>query len=88
MELKVKNGYLLVESVTVAEVELSGDFQAGRIAVGPEQDLGVVVFFSKYQIFSPVYLLVAVEDVMAWIKPEAPAVEVPAEVVVDEPKND
>jgi|GEM_PF-6650241 len=72
MELKVKNGYLLVKPVPSAEYELSGSFMAGQIAVGPDQDLSVIVFFAEYDLFNTEYMLVKVEDVAVWVKPEMP----------------
>lgn len=79
MAFQVKNGYVLVTPVASAEYELSGSFIAGKIAVGPEQDLGVGVFFADYELFNTEYMLVKVEDVKVWLKPE---------VVADAPKED
>lgn len=86
MEFKVRNGYLLVSPVASVEYELSGSFMAGQIAVGPQEDLGVIVFFAEYDLFNTEYMLVKVEDVAVWIKPESSVVSAPVEVIADEPR--
>lgn len=80
MEYKVRNGYVLVKSVPSAEYELAGSFMAGQIVVGPDADLGVVVFFQDYDLFNTELMLVKTEDVSVWIKPDV-VVEAPVEVV-------
>lgn len=65
MNYKVKNGYILVKPAA-----FESNFQSGIIAVGPDQDLGTVVFFEVAKPFNDEYLLVAIEDVKVFILPE------------------
>ena len=87
MELRVKSGYVLVEKQDGALYDLMGDFICAKIVAGAPEDIGVTIFCDVYKPFNGQYLLVKVEDVAVWSKPEA-VVETPVEVVSDEPKND
>ncbi len=78
MEFKVKSGYLLVEQQEGFNYNLVGDFICAKIVVSAPEDLGVLVFTDKYVPFNSQYLLVKIEDVAVFIKPEA----------LNEPKND
>ena len=80
MEYKVKNGYVLVEPVNADTYELDGSFRAGKIVVGPDVDLGIIIFFTDCELFNSGLLIVKSEDVLVWVKPEAP-------VVSDEQQN-
>ncbi len=81
MDYKVRNGYVLVEPVDATAYDLDPSFRAGSIVVGPDADLGVIVFFQEYDSFNDAYLLVKSEEVKVWINPApvAPVVEVSAD---------
>ena len=72
MELRVKNGYVLVEQQDGTNYNLMGDFICAKIVVSAPEDLGVIIFTDKYVPFDVQHLLVKIEDVAIWIKPDAP----------------
>lgn len=74
MNLKVKSGYILVKLAAPNVADLDDRFACGAIEVGPDQDLGVKVYFQEYFVFSESLLLVKVEDVVAWELPVTPEV--------------
>ncbi len=87
MELRVKQGYVLVSFVKGVDYQLGEGWNAAKIEAGNPADVGIVVFFKEWCWFNYDLALVKIDDVVAWIKPEGKE-EVITEVVVDESKND
>ena len=81
MNLKVKSGYILVKLAAPNVADLDDRFSCGIIEVGPDQDLGVKVYFKDHSYFGEDLLIVRVEDVVAWelpVTPEVVAEDTPA----------
>lgn len=78
MELVPKQGWIFVKSLE--SDHLGETISRGQVASGIKE-IGMEVFFEEYVVFKEdeALLLVKIEDVLAWVKPE---------VVVDEPKDD
>ena len=74
MELIPKQGYIFVEIIEELPADmkpLSDSMICGRVKSGIKE-IGMVVFFEDYSMFDEegYLLLVKVDDVLAWIKPE------------------
>lgn len=80
--LIVKQGYVLVKAQSAFEYNLSSGMCCATIVAGADTHKDAVVFYESesYVLFDDQYLLVKVDDILAWIKPE----EQPS----NEPKND
>ncbi len=81
LDVKAANGYVLIKKVDI-EVDACGlnpDFFTGEVVVGPEPDLGVIVFVEhdKLKPFNDCLFLVAIADirVIANVKKEEPVSE-------------
>jgi hypothetical protein len=72
MEIIPKQGYLLVELIQESErkSDLDSNINSGKIVSGAINDKGVTIFFGSWIPFSAGHVLVKVDDVLAWIKPE------------------
>lgn len=80
MEIIPKQGYLIAEYMTVEGFDLNAQFHAAKVVAGVK-DIGINIFFKDYMELtnSGNLILIKIDDVLAWIKPEEKA---------DEPKND
>lgn len=73
MELVPKQSYIFVEFVkSVDGLDLNGAFLAGKVVSGI-QEKDMIVFFKDFHAFNHQgdLLLVKVDDVLAWVKPES-----------------
>lgn len=70
MELIPKQGYVFVELGSIDSLALHQGFLSGSIVSGIKE-VGMVVFFKDSLEFSGNLRLVKVDDILAWIKPEA-----------------
>ena len=76
MNFSVKKGYLLVTLEDSSQYKIINDkIECGKVAVANEADLGIIVFFNEWERFTDPYVIVKVEDILVWIKPDAPKVK-------------
>lgn len=77
MELVPKQGWIIVD-FDFTKDNAERPMHSGKVVSGIKE-IGMEVFFNSYIRFNQELVLVKIDDVLAWIKPE---------VVVDELQND
>lgn len=83
--LVTKQGYVLVKPTSGVDYNLHPEMLCATIIAGADAHKGAIVFYNEdsFLCFDDQYVLVKVEDILAWIKPEEKQPDVQPEVSVE-----